>query len=118
MNEKIPGSMQRLEETVKKVGDYLSSDFSNVAVLYCETGFEKSGLICICYLLYLGFYTETKEAIEFFAEQRLAMPLEFYNLMSSDFVRYFSMLQVHSRHLFNMNICVLWASLHLLGFEL
>ena len=87
MDDKIPGSMLRLEEIVARIDQYLHTDLCNVVVLYCETGFEKCGFICICYLLFHRVYTETKDAINYFAEQRLSIPGEFYNLMPSDYLR-------------------------------
>ena len=88
MEHKIPGSLKMLEQLTTKIDSYLHESSNNLVVLHCETGFEKSGFICICLLLSIGLYTNNTEAISFFAEQRMIQPSFFYEYMSADFIRY------------------------------
>ena len=88
MIEELPGSLHALESLLMAIDLFLSRHGSNLAILHCESGFQKSGFVAICLLMYLGIYKNSKDAIDFFGTRRLGNAEDIYQHLSVDYIRY------------------------------
>jgi hypothetical protein len=64
-------TMRVIFDVCRAIDAFLSLDDANVAVLHCNDGVQRCGIICAAYLSYTGVFLTTIEALEYFLERRL-----------------------------------------------
>eukprot|EP01117_Protostelium_nocturnum_P010730 TRINITY_DN3863_c0_g1_i3.p1 TRINITY_DN3863_c0_g1~~TRINITY_DN3863_c0_g1_i3.p1 ORF type:complete len:661 (-),score=191.90 TRINITY_DN3863_c0_g1_i3:47-1927(-) len=63
-------SLQRLVEVVLLMDQWLIQDPNHVAVVHCQAGRGRTGLVIAAYLLYIGLFYHAEDALNYFASAR------------------------------------------------